>query len=61
MRSKNHSEAWIERIMHVQHSEVSQTLIERFSYELETKMREQNKNNKRTEIEGYKRALLLVG
>ena len=37
MRSKNHSEAWIERIMHVQHSEVSQTFIERFSYDLEMK------------------------
>ena len=38
MRSQNHSEAWIERIMHVQHSEVSQTFIERFSYDLEMKV-----------------------
>ena len=53
MRSKKHSEAWIERIMHVQHSEVSQTLIEQFSHELEMKMREQKKNNKRTEIERF--------
>ena len=42
--------------------------IERFSYDLEKKTREQNRNNKRTEIErfaiglsnGYKRARLLV-
>ena len=40
----------------------------RFSYDLEMKMREQNRNNKQTEIEhviglsnGYKRAWLLVG
>ena len=28
-------------------------LIERFSYDLETKTREQNRNNKRTEIERF--------
>ena len=27
--------------------------MERFSYDLEMKMREQNRNNKRTEIEGF--------
>ena len=44
--------------------------VEQFSYDLEMKTREQNRNNKRTEIErfdliglsnGYKRARLLVG
>ena len=42
--------------------------LERFSYDLEMKTPEQNRNNKRTEIErfdflsnGYKRAWLLVG
>ena len=42
--------------------------LERFSYDLEKKTREQNRNNKRTEIERfdslsnrYKRAWLLVG
>ena len=53
MRSKNLSEAWIERIMHVQHSEVSQIFIELFSCDLEMKKREQNRNNKRTEIERF--------
>ena len=28
-------------------------LVERFSYDLETKTREQNRNNKRTEIERF--------
>ena len=31
----------------------SLTLLERFSYDLETKTREQNRNNKRTEIERF--------
>ena len=45
------------------------TLIERFSYDLEMKAREQNRNNKRTEIERFdwfiertdKRAWLFIG
>ena len=43
-------------------------LIERFSYDLEMKTREQNRSNKRTEMSdliglsnGYKRAWLLIG
>ena len=44
-------------------------LLERFSYDLEMKTREQNRNNKRTEIERFdwfiertdKRAWLLIG
>ena len=53
MRSKNHSEAWIERIMHVQHSEVRQIFMERFSCDLEMKTREQNRNNKRAGMEQF--------
>ena len=31
----------------------TETSIERFSFDLEKKTREQNRNNKRTEIEGF--------
>ena len=37
------------------HSSCMSTLFERFSYDLETKKREQNRDNKRTETERFDR------